>query len=93
MKIEMIRFDPEDFVQSYEIMEFLELLRTNQPLDEMLKIFKFRMVYHIMKRIAEDGKISNTLIKDGSIVKENAVRIFSEIQEKFPITQFPEKYI
>ncbi len=89
----MINFDPIDFDRATRLMTFLESLRTEKTLDEILITHSFQMVYEMTKMIAFEGRISNNMIKDGSMVKKHAAAIYSEIQTKFPIETFPEKYI
>ena len=78
----------KEILDEFNMMSLTTLIRNGVSLDKILSRFVFREVFELVKTISID--IQYGLNSD---THNNADRLYAEILERFPIEEFPEKYI
>ena len=78
-----------DLDKAIQMMQLLEKIKKNKPLDILLEQYPFGLVYGVVKSHSVKDRSKGI----NATLSMQCVALYLEICEKYPIDKFPEKYI
>jgi hypothetical protein len=80
-------FQQIDFDKMVKMMNLIDDIKKEKPLDEIIQKYPFNLVYGIVATYEKHKKgMDKSLRKPANI-------LYNKIKEQYPIEKFPEKYI